>query len=1363
MDREQRNLLRRAVEKARKLLEGEVADQLEGIYNILPDGTLRNDAPGDPVIRSRLLDVIAHHRASGSTAKQAVERATREMAFTILNRFAALKMCEQRGLVRECITKGPTSDGVREVADGAPGLRAALPDGGYRLILEAIMDELSLGLKVLFDRRSPTGLIWPRPVALDELLATLNGPELAAVWGEDETIGWIYQYFNPKEERETMRQESAAPRNSHELAVRNQFFTPRYVVEFLVDNTLGRIWYEMRKGDTALKDSCRYLAYQPNEVFLNIGESAPETPEDPAKAFINHHPKKDPRDLKILDPACGSGHFLLYCFGLLQRIYEEAWEDGAQPLSEVTGKKLRSDYLTIEALRREVPILILKHNLYGVEIDPRAAQIASLALWLRTQRAYGELSIRPVERPTIQQTNIVVAEPIPGDKELLKEFTDPLSPPLLGHIVMSVFDGMRLAGEAGSLLKVEQLIESTLKKAKAAWLASPQREQLGLFPEYQLPKQGQLDLSGITDEAFWRHAEEKIYGALRDYAESAENGYKFRRALFANDAAQGFAFIDVSRQRYDVILMNPPFGDPSLPANAYLQKHYVAPKHDVASSFIERALEKVNGNGRIGCITTRAIFFLSYLAKWRSEIVLGSSNIYLFADCGYGVLDATVETALSVLGSKTRHHGQAPFFRTISHETRERDLARVIQNVLSGRTDDNSFVCDVETFQDIPRAPFAYWVSDSIRRLFSSLPPFESEGRIGVIGALSQDDYRFVRTAWETDPSLTARGWTAGTPYQWVSYSNGGSHTPVYCDSQLRINWKSDGAELKAFLSQYRQSKGFSDQWTSQLNAYNRYFGRAITWSSRPSSQGSFWILPAGCIFGNSGPAVFCTTTESFLWTLGMMNAQVFRALLGLLMPRGTTGEQTLKYELGYVRSVPIPSGSATDIALVGELIMKSCRALQALDSFDETSQIFYSLVRAVGKSGPRPSRQRHDVSHAWEIEDAVEEASKGLAACFDEIDAIAASVYGLSAQQKQDLLRHSNVSPVSDNIRINAMVRTAQETSWGDKAVSFLVGTAFGRWDVRYATGEKPVPSLPDPFAPLPVCAPGQLQTAGGLPAGSRDAQQGYPIDVAWEGILVDDPNHSLDISRRVRQIIDAVWGEHAESVQQEICESVRQRSLREYLRKSGGFFADHLKRYSRTGRAAPIYWPLSTTSGGYTVWLYYPRMTGDTLYKVVSDHVGPTIANVEGRIAQLEGVQTKGEGREQVRHLRELGELAEVLTELRSMREELLRVAKLPYKPDLNDGVHITAAPLWQLFRLPRWRNELEKTWKALERGEFDWAHLAYAIWPERVKEKCKTDRSLAIAHGLESLYHEQSREGVGEGSRRRGSGARSGRGKR
>jgi hypothetical protein len=121
----------------------------------------------------------------------------------------------------------------------APGL-IQLPDGGYRIYIECLLDELGRQVKVLFNRLDPATLLWPRRQAFTTLLELLNDPELAAVWQEDETIGWVYQYFNGEDERRQMRAESQAPRNSRELAVRNQFFTPRYVVQFLTDNSLGR-------------------------------------------------------------------------------------------------------------------------------------------------------------------------------------------------------------------------------------------------------------------------------------------------------------------------------------------------------------------------------------------------------------------------------------------------------------------------------------------------------------------------------------------------------------------------------------------------------------------------------------------------------------------------------------------------------------------------------------------------------------------------------------------------------------------------------------------------------------------------------------------------------------------------------------------------------------------------------------------------------------------------------------------------------------------------------------------------------------------------------------------------------------------
>ena len=208
---------------------------------------------------------------------------------------------------------------------------------------------------------------------------------------------------------------SQAPRNGRELAVRNQFFTPRYVVQFLTDNTLGRLWIEMYGPATRLAQLCEYFVRATNET-------------------VRARPKKDPRDLRVLDPACGPGHFLLYSFDLLLVIYEEAWADQSFTIrSETTGRTLREDYPEIAALRLELPALIVKYNLYGVDIDPRCAQIAALALWLRAQRAWKDLGIPAAQRPPIRLTHIVLAEPMPGDTALVEEFAMRLDPPLLAR------------------------------------------------------------------------------------------------------------------------------------------------------------------------------------------------------------------------------------------------------------------------------------------------------------------------------------------------------------------------------------------------------------------------------------------------------------------------------------------------------------------------------------------------------------------------------------------------------------------------------------------------------------------------------------------------------------------------------------------------------------------------------------------------------------------------------------------------------------------------------------------------------------------------------------------------------------------
>jgi hypothetical protein len=472
MDQPTRNALRSVVTQCRRLLEEAVGDQLEGRFGVNRDGGIADASrmghlsAEEQILRAEVVEGIRHIQASmlggGDVSKEAVQQLVREVGFTHLNRLGAFKMLEQRKLMREAVGRGLRSNGflfyLRDHPEDEQLWSGGKQEDAYRHFLLWLADSLSQEVGALFSPHDPANRLFPPHRVLEDVLELINGDELRDVWGEDEAIGWVYQYFTPKELRDQARKESGAPRNSYELAFRNQFFTPRYVVQFLVDNTLGRTWYEMRRGETALAN-CEYLVRRPSEVFLAKDEPEPVEGAD-GRVYVRHRVKKDPRQIRVLDPACGSGHFLLYCFDLFETIYAEAYED-----TEL-GPPLQRDYPDVEQYRRAVPELVLRHNLHGIDIDLRATQIASLALWLRARRAYNEMGIGNDERPRIRRANLVCAEPMPGERDLLAEFTRDLRPRLLGQLAQRVFAEMRLASEAGSLLKIERAIGEDIERAR---------------------------------------------------------------------------------------------------------------------------------------------------------------------------------------------------------------------------------------------------------------------------------------------------------------------------------------------------------------------------------------------------------------------------------------------------------------------------------------------------------------------------------------------------------------------------------------------------------------------------------------------------------------------------------------------------------------------------------------------------------------------------------------------------------------------------------------------------------------------------------------------------------------------------------
>ncbi|WP_349609035.1 Eco57I restriction-modification methylase domain-containing protein [Cupriavidus sp. DF5525] len=623
-DQTTRNRLQRFVNDARRVLEEEFTRQLQNDYGMDPNAgavadlaSLRhlNDAQRET---ARILrDTLAHYCASGDMdSKQGLDRIVREQAFTVLNRLAALRMAEARGLLVESVGNGYQAKGFQLYARLA-GTGLGETGDAYRGYLFSVFDELAQDLPGLFDRYSPQGRLFPREAALLPLLALINDAEIEPLWAEDETIGWIYQYFNSKEERKAMRDASQAPRNSRELAVRNQFFTPRYVVEFLVDNTLGRLWFNATGGQTPLRERCHYMLVKPDEM-----------PKVAAKL-------RDPRTLKLLDPACGSMHFGLYAFDLFAEIYREAWaweqQHGPGSLDVSTQpqdsfKPLSQAYADRDAYLRDVPRLIIEHNIYGVDIDPRAAQIASLALWLRAQRAWHDTEVKAKDRPLIGRGHVVAAIAPPAERELRQQFAAVLDKrdADLFEKTLQLLKGLP---ELGVLLQVERELPHLIRQVYAG-------KGSGLFAE--------------QEQESWQQAEVRLREALTEFANAAKSTYQGR--LFAQDALQGLRLIDLSREVFDVVVMNPPFGALASGTKDHLVKAYPCSKNDLLAIFVERGLQLLRSDGRVGAITSRTCFFLSSFKRWREEVVLGKSTPILMADLGLGVMDdALVEAAAYIL------------------------------------------------------------------------------------------------------------------------------------------------------------------------------------------------------------------------------------------------------------------------------------------------------------------------------------------------------------------------------------------------------------------------------------------------------------------------------------------------------------------------------------------------------------------------------------------------------------------------------------------------------------------------------------------------------------------------------------------
>jgi hypothetical protein len=1394
---------RRALVGDRKRKEpGDIGAQLEAPYGFDP----KTGAPraveqmshlrSSNIGQAEMLREWHQHLLTGAAGASEAERIRAaydqmkyEIGFTILHRLAALRMAEERGIIQESVREGHRSAGFRVFLKLAGETGLGNTDEAYAAYLARLFDELARDLPGVFSRQNAASLITPGAKALGAVLDALNGEEIASLWGEDETLGWIFEDYNDADERKEMR-EHDAPRNARELAVRNQFFTPRWVVEFLTDNTLGRLWVELSGGETELVQSCRFLL-KPKEL--------------PPKGC------RDPRELKILDPACGSGHFLLYVYDLLEVIYREAWEGKHHKSPGLTP--LWKEFPDEAAFRREIPRLILAHNLYGVDIDPRCIQEAGLALWLRAHRTWKALGLRAKGRPRIGVVNLVCAQSLSESPEIKESLRKKLKPPVLGRLVDALF--LRVA-EMGVLLRVETAIKETVESVKKDYLVWKQEAtQRDLFGEVVGPRQKTLDefaelRDAGADEAFWKDADRILLRTLEALAEEAEDKEYYRNRLFAEDVRHGLEFFDLCRIKFDVVLMNPPFGEPSENTKELLDETYPNAGHNLYTMFYERALEMLASGGRVGAITSRAWLALYTLGKFRQEVLKKKGTVELAADFGYGVLNAKVETAATVIREGNHPHLPATWIRLVKTQRKSDVLAEAL---LALTSHPSVSVVSAAHYRDLPTNIFGYWMSEALVNHYRHGTDFLTSGGMAKVGAESGDDDRYVRLVFEVRPEdvdLSAR---------WVRIAKGGEYSPYWDDVHLAIR--------------IRELGGSDSQWR---RGNVGWFGRAgVTWQQRTNYRLSPRALPSKCAYGHKGPAAFSADGAAPGAVLAVLNSTASFLLLSARLQTADFSPNSISksYEVSLVRDLPWPSltneNSRRLTALAAEAI--EVVRIDQIES-DETGETVTAFALPPSllplPDGTRPPSLEAATRARVSIR---EDRLIQLSAIQAEIDTIVADAYGFSPRDRQVMdeelepplaalpgtnpideaqfraayltkdpldgnklpggeeaemdvrvehrrgkqaklrtettlcrLFQSPPARIADLRRRLALLRKEDQERTAADIVSYAVGLAFGRWDIRLWAHPEWIPTFADPFDPMPPCPLGQLVNAEGLPATeARIASEAwlaarkhpttlppgqpatweikasaYPLQVAWDGLLIDDTLHDAQSHRpptsflaRVEAALEHLFGAARFTWEQDICEALGTASLADYLRTPAAFFADHLSRYSKSRRKAPIYWPLSTPSGSLTYWVYAPRFDEGTLPSIVN-HLRAQVETLRDERDRLEATP----GTDRTRQER-LTRIKAEITERAELHQQLDALVRRGYAPHPDDGFVITASPFHFAFRLPKWRDELKATWEQLQKGDYDWAHLAMCFRPNEVLAACRTNRSIAIAHGKETLY--------------------------
>lgn len=795
--------------------------------------------------RKQILDVLMNESEDSEVGllisdkkvrEKNIKKFVNECAFDFTNKLCAIRLLEERNLIAATIKKfkeyGDKSEVQKNLGQVSYSLLDRDPYDGLKYAIDSTLRELSTQIKVLFEVNDEHSLLFPETKTIKEIVKIILEDIPIEDWQKDDFIGWTYQYF-VEDEKEEIEQADTL----EQIAAKTQVYTYDWIVRYIVDNTLGVYWKEIKSGE---------------------------------------RPVQDVETIKLMDASCGSGSFLTYAFDKFYEIYKEEGK-----ISE-----------------ENIPNYIVSRNLFGMDIDERAVQLAALNIYIKAKQRNANVQI---DKFNIICTGNRIKEDVNINKYLQTIAIDTKLRDVINNIVQEAFNYIKENNILGSLMKIEDIInpliddyiggrrrlsvkEVEAKKEKIL----EKSDQITLFK----PELEQLTLDSIEDiryfdtrEEFVDYLRQKILDCVDYVVTNLNKSNDINSKMFAKDLSRGSNFISAMMQKYEIIVGNPPYlGNlkMGISLRVILKKFYDISKSDLYSTFIHKSIDLCHNNGFIGLLTPDTYLFISTFKNFRRFIL---KNIFIkkAVELGKKTFKGVNVSVAILISRKVKSLGkQSIFIDLMESDNQQLDL----QN-----HNYKEYLVDNDVISNLETCSFMYWSPKNILEILTNCPKLSPNYAVAKSGINTGDNNKFVFFKWEVKNFYKNK--------KWVQFAKGGGYNKYL------------GRNECILLADFDEMRKYSG---SAIRNSDAFFKEGITFSDITSNNMfSARFLPKGFITAMSGSGIY-SKNINVKYLLGMINSKLINYILNLLNP-------TVHFQVGDINKIPIKQANEKNESIIAEFI----------------------------------------------------------------------------------------------------------------------------------------------------------------------------------------------------------------------------------------------------------------------------------------------------------------------------------------------------------------------------------------------------------------------------------------------------------